>query len=243
MTNARTPIWHSIASTLSDEIARGTYAVGDKLPTEAALSARFGVNRHTVRHALAHLSGEGLVHARRGAGVYVMAKPLDYPLSERTRFHQNLMAAGRMPAKTVLDVEVRGAATDEARRLDIAPGAPVAVSRSLSYADDTPVALAESCFPEVRWPGLGAALQEHSSVTRAFAAIGIADYTRASTRLTAVTADAGQALHLRVREGAPLLLTEALSLDTDRRPVEYGRTWFASDRITLTLDHDAAHPS
>ena len=64
----RSAIWKSIAGTLSAEIAGGHYRPGDKLPTEAALSARFAVNRHTVRHALAALAAEGTVHARRGSG-------------------------------------------------------------------------------------------------------------------------------------------------------------------------------
>ena len=69
-----------------------------KLPTEAALAARFGVNRHTVRHGLASLSDEGLVHARRGAGVFVAADVTEYPIGRRVRFHQNVKAAGKEPA-------------------------------------------------------------------------------------------------------------------------------------------------
>ena len=49
---ARSPIWKSIAAELESEIARGLYRAGDKLPTEAELSSRFGVNRHTARRAL-----------------------------------------------------------------------------------------------------------------------------------------------------------------------------------------------
>ena len=76
----RTSLWSSIADTLRDEIAQGIFRPADKLPTEAALSARFGVNRHTVRHALAELAKAGTVHARRGAGVFVTAKPTDYQI-------------------------------------------------------------------------------------------------------------------------------------------------------------------
>ena len=240
MTIARTPVWKSIAETLRRAISEGHYAEGDKLPTEAALSERFGVNRHTVRHAISHLADEGLVHSRRGSGVFILAKPLDYPLSDRVRFHQNLAAAGRLPEKTVLSVELRAASENDARRLKLKPGDQVAVSFSLSFADGTPVALAESRFPETRLPGLANALRTEAGVTAALAAVGVSDYTRASTRLTATTADATQALHLRLREGAPLLLTESLSRDAKGQPVEHGRTWFASDRITLTLDHDGS---
>jgi len=233
----KTPIWRSIADSLRGEIADGHYEKGARLPTEMALAERFGVNRHTVRHALASLIDEGLLHARRGSGTFVLSKPLDYPLSERVRFHQNLLAAGRMPDKKVLSVELRACSDDDARRLKLKTGDQIAVYHALSFADGTPVALAESRFPETRLPGLARALEEGGGVTRALEKIGVSDYVRSSTRLTATKATPTQALHLRVQEGAPLLLTQSLSKDTDGRPVEYGQTWFASERITLTLDH------
>ncbi len=233
----RTPIWRAIADTLQTAIAEGQYATGTKLPTEAALSIRFGVNRHTVRHAISHLVDQGLVHTRRGAGVFVLAKPLDYPLSTRMRFHQNLLAAGRMPDKSMLSIEVVAASEDDARRLSVDVGAAIAVTQSLSYSDGTPVALAERRFPEVRLPGLAKALADEPSVTKALAGVGVSDYQRSSTRLTATVASAAQALHLRVQEGAPLLLTQSLNKDVQGLPVEHGQSWFASERITLTLDH------
>lgn len=233
----KTPIWHSIATSLRDGIAQGHYLEGEKLPTEAALASRFGVNRHTVRHAISHLVEEGLVHTRRGSGVFVLSRPLDYPLSQRVRFHQNLLAAGRLPEKTVLSVEKRAADQGDRRRLQLVEGDNVAVSHTLSFADGMPVALAESRFPESRLPGLAEALQAEVSVSKALEKVGVRDYVRVSTRLTATNATATQALHLRVREGAPLLLAESLSREQDGMAVEYGQTWFASERITLTLDH------
>ncbi|MHA3915432.1 phosphonate metabolism transcriptional regulator PhnF [Halovulum sp. GXIMD14793] len=233
----RTPIWRSIAETLRRSIADGHYGEGSKLPTETTLAERFGVNRHTVRRAIAHLAEEGLVHSRRGAGVFVLSRPLDYPLSQRVRFHQNLQAAGRMPDRQVLSVEIRAADAGDARRLNIAVGDPVVVSSALSFADGTPLALAESRFPEARLPGLAEALRSEIGVTRALQKVGIEDYFRVSTRLTATLATATQALHLRLHEGAPLLLTESLSRDPTGQPVQHGLTWFASERITITLDH------
>src|SRR3989338_11219966 len=95
----RSPLWRSIADTLAAEIAQGRYASGDKLPTEAALSQRFGVNRHTVRHALAALAEAGTVHARRGAGGFVASHPTDYRLGGRGGFRPNGPARGRPPSR------------------------------------------------------------------------------------------------------------------------------------------------
>jgi len=232
---ARTPLWKSIAATLAGEIADGQYPPGGKLPTEAALAARFGVNRHTVRHALADLAAQGLTHSRRGAGVFVAAQPTDYPIGRRVRFHQNLSAAGQMPEKRVLRIETRPAGVEEARALALPPGAPLHVYEGLSLADGLPLALFTSAFPADRFPGLPDALRETASVTRALAMQGLEDYTRAETRLTAKSASATHALHLRIREGAPMLRAVSINVDANGRPVEYGRTWFAGDRLTLVV--------
>ncbi|WP_413219559.1 phosphonate metabolism transcriptional regulator PhnF [Tritonibacter mobilis] len=234
----RTPVWKSIAITLIDDIAQGRYETGTKLPAEAQLAERFGVNRHTVRRALADMAEQGLVHARRGAGVFVAAKPTDYPVGKRIRFHQNIRRAGRVPSKKVLRLEVLAADAREADALDLDPGDPVVVYEGLSYADDHPVALARTVFPAERLPGILDALDAHESITAALNACGVEDYTRRETRITAKLATATQALHLRTSEGAPILRTTGISDDANGTPIEFGRTWFAGDRVTLTVGDD-----
>ena len=234
----RTPVWRSIATTLTDEIGQGRYAPEDKLPTEAELARRFGVNRHTVRRALGHLGAEGLVHSRRGAGVFVASRPTDYPMGKRVRFHQNLAAAGRMPAKDILTLETRTSDGAEATALDLRPGEQVHMYEGLSLADAQPIALFRSVFPAERFPDLLPALEGHRSVTKSLARFGVADYTRASTRITAKLATATQALHLRIAEGAPLLRIVGINEDPEGRPIEYGTTWFAGDRVTVTISDE-----
>ena len=60
-----------MAGTLRDRIAAGTYARGDKLPSEMELMDESGLSRSTVRHALKVLVDEGLVRTERTAGRYV----------------------------------------------------------------------------------------------------------------------------------------------------------------------------
>lgn len=234
--SAKTPIWKAIAHALRNDLAEGRYAPGDKLPTEAALAERFGVNRHTVRHGLSVLIDDGLVRTRRGAGAFVAAVPTDYPLGRRVRFHENLIAAGRRPEKRILHLEERAATEGEAHALQLETGAALCVYHGLSLADGQPIAVVESVFPMQRLPGIAAALANNPSITDALREASVADYSRASTRLTAVRATATQALHLQVSEGDPLLRSSSVNIDEKGAPVEYGRTWFAGDRVTLTLE-------
>ena len=110
------------------------------------------------------------------------------------------------------------------------------VYEGLSLADDQPIAIFRSLFPAARFPDLLKALETSRSVTTVLAQGGVADYTRASTRLTAKLANATQALHLRLTEGAPILRSAGINVDPEGVPVEYGVTWFAGDRVTLTLN-------
>ncbi len=231
----RDTLWTTIAAALRDDIAQGAYAPGDQLPTEAALSARFGVNRHTVRRALADLAGTGTVQPRRGAGVFVTARPADYPLGRRVRFHQNIADTGRTPSRRFTRLETRPARPDEAEGLGLTPAAPVHVVEGVSLADDVPLAVFRSVFPAARFPGLLAALDGQSSVTAALAACGLTDYTRQESRLTAKAADPVLALALQVSPGAPVLRSVAVNVDATGRPVEHGTTWFAGDRVTVTV--------
>mgnify|MGYP002633674768 FL=1 len=231
----RTPIWKAIATSLRGDIAEGLYTEGDKLPTEAVLAVRFGVNRHTVRQALAALADEGIVHSRRGAGVFVTTTPTDYPIGRRVRFHQNLTEAGRSPAKKVLLLETRTAHASEAVALKLEIGANVHVFEGLSLMENQPIALFRSVFPADRLPDLLGHLRSNPSVTAGLAQSGVADFTRASTRVNAKLATATQALHLRIAENAPILRTISVNAAPDGSPVEVGRTWFTGDKVTLTL--------
>ncbi len=234
----RIAIWKSIADTLLAEIGDGLYRPGDKLPTEADLAARFGVNRHTVRHALGHLAEGGIVHARRGAGVFVALRPADYPIGRRVRFHQNLLASGQLPSRAIHRLETRISTKAEAEALALPAGALVHVMEGVSLADGMPMAAFLSVFPAERLPSLLQALQNIASVTQALAAIGVIDYTRASTRLTAIAATPLLALKLRIAEGAPILRSVSINIDAAGAPIEFGTTWFAGDRVTLTVAPD-----
>ena len=71
---------------------------GTRLPTEAELSAQFGVNRHTVRRALEELSRDGLVRVEQGRGSFVAEDVLDYNVEARTRFSEWIRKHNKEPS-------------------------------------------------------------------------------------------------------------------------------------------------
>lgn len=69
------PLYKQLVAVLRAEILKGVHSVGQNLPTESELCARFDVSRPTVREALRELRTAGLVESRRGSGTTVVSPP------------------------------------------------------------------------------------------------------------------------------------------------------------------------
>jgi GntR family phosphonate transport system transcriptional regulator len=237
MTVDDTPLWRRISDQIGTEIRNGMKA-GDKLPTEAQFAARFGVNRHTVRRALNDLVESGLINTRRGAGAFVSAKPTEYPLTKRMRFHSALSATGRIPGRRILSSQAGHATASEAEALGLSIGDPVLWVEGLTLSDGVTIGHFRSCFPLERLPGMAEAIASGLGITDSLSACGVADHVRAWTRLSARAADPILAGHLSLRRGDAVLRAEALNTDPTGVPVEYAEGHFAGERVTLTVTPD-----
>ncbi|MFZ2099583.1 MAG: GntR family transcriptional regulator, partial [Oricola sp.] len=64
-------LWRQIADLIRSDIAAGVAAESGRLPPEMELAKRYGVNRHTVRAAIAALEQEGVLRSEQGRGTFV----------------------------------------------------------------------------------------------------------------------------------------------------------------------------
>ena len=60
---------------LIELISGETFDIGDRLPSENDLAARFNMSRPTIRKALARLQADGLVRPIQGSGNFIHARP------------------------------------------------------------------------------------------------------------------------------------------------------------------------
>jgi GntR family transcriptional repressor for pyruvate dehydrogenase complex len=79
MADNRERLATKVADALRQEIVEGRVKPGDRLPSESRLTEIHGVSRTVVREAIASLSFEGLVQARKGAGVFAQEAPAGGP--------------------------------------------------------------------------------------------------------------------------------------------------------------------
>jgi DNA-binding transcriptional regulator YhcF (GntR family) len=81
------PIFSQIAERLAGDIAEGTLAEGDRVPSTNELASFYRINPATAAKGINMLTDNGLVEKRRGIGMFVAAGARTRLLDDRrTRF-------------------------------------------------------------------------------------------------------------------------------------------------------------
>lgn len=229
-------IWKQIERQLLRDIAMDIFKPGEKMPTEMELASRFGVNRHTVRQAMAALAEANVVRVEQGRGAFVQESVMDYPLGSRTRFSQIVSSRHRLPDKRLISDQIIKASPTVARNLKLKAGEKVIEILSVSEADGIPLAVGHSFLPASRFEGIVDIFKETKSLTEAFRDFGIQDYTRKFTKISAQLPNSKVAGLLKQQKSRPILLTESVDVDAAENPIEYGNTSFTSDRVQLLVE-------
>ena len=227
--------WEAIAAELRDDILQGRFAPGQQLPNEQLLAERFAVNRHTLRQAMQALAREGHVHVRQGRGTFVRELVLDYALQRRTRLSENISSVGERAQREVLAHAV-DAAGEWATWLKVPAKSRVEVMRTRASVRGRPVGMSLAAYPCPRLAGIGEAVARHGSVTAALRGLGVADYTRARSIVSARLPTQAEADTLARSATQPVLVVQYVNVDRQGVPVEAGTTLFAADAVQLTVD-------
>lgn len=67
----RTKVSEQVLDQMKQQIIRGDWATGGRIPSEVALTKSFGVSRVSIREAIHRLVGMGVLCIRRGEGTFV----------------------------------------------------------------------------------------------------------------------------------------------------------------------------
>jgi GntR family phosphonate transport system transcriptional regulator len=229
-------LWRQIVGKLRADIASGGLQPGARLPTEAELSGQFGVNRHTVRRALEELSRDGLVRVEQGRGSFVAEDVLDYNVEARTRFSEWIRKHNKEPSGIVRQLREIAADQRVAAGLGVRSGSRVVLLERLGFADDRPVSMARHYFPAQRLKGMLQALQATPRITEALRSVGVDDYLRQQTRVTARLPTQTEATLLRMARNRPVLVTENVNVDRAGTIVEFATGCYPTPRVQIVFE-------
>jgi GntR family phosphonate transport system transcriptional regulator len=230
-------LWRCIADDFEQLILVGKHDNGERLPAESDVAARYGVNRHTVRRAMAELAARGLVRTERGSGTYVKTDKLDYRIGQRTRFSEIVAAAGHEAEGRLQGHRIEPANEEIAGRLGLEVGDDVVRMEIVRAADRLPISVATTWLAADRFPEAAKIFRQHRSITRTLEHYGVSNYQRKWTRISAAFADAVDAGRLRLSVHRPILVVESLDVAAGGdEPILTTRGRFAADRVALTIE-------
>jgi GntR family transcriptional regulator len=216
------PLYQGIVRALLDEVDRGVYEVGGRLPTEHELCERFGVSRHTVREALRRLQEMGYIARRQGSGSILAARRSD------GLFHNSISSVDelRQYASTtrlqILSIDRIVVEEDLARRLGCRPETQWFRVSALRRAEgsEEPMAYAE-IFVDVAFGDVVRNIglvqtAVYSMIEKAYG-IRIAEVAQ---EIEAVAADVNIASRLAIPPSSPVLIVNRRYFAEDGRLVE-----------------------
>jgi GntR family transcriptional regulator len=240
-TSQSIPRHAAIAQALRSSIAAGELPPGSLLPSEAQLSARFGVSRGTVRHALAALRAEGLVAGGRGRAPVVRRPGLSQSFDQLVSFSLWAQQLGHTPSARTLELARRPADPEAAEQLGVAVGASVFQYKRLRLLDGEPVMVERTTMIESVGRLLFDCDLDSGSVYEQLGERGV-EFAEAHQTITAIAAEAEDAQLLGIQRRAPILEVRRRAFDPQGTPLEWARDRYRGDAFEITIHNQHALP-
>jgi GntR family transcriptional regulator len=228
---AESTLYSKVEETIAEEVARGIFPPGDRLPSERELSERFQVSLITVRRAIQNLIQRGVLEIRRGLGTFVLLPQVEQQLTNLTGFVEDMEAHGRKASARVISKGVVPASARVAENLCVSKGTRVVRIERVRLADGIPMSFDETFLPL----DLGEQVLRHDLRVNPIFTLLEKKYSiplvGAQYKLEAVAASAPVAKALEIRRGSPIFQIERTSFTVNRQPVDYEILSYRGDLI------------
>ncbi len=229
------PIYQQIREWMRQQITAGLWPEHYKLKSELELVSELGVNRGTLRKAIADLIAEGLLITIHGRGTFVVSRMLEQPLAEDLiAFSEDLIRKG-IPFETrVLEQRTEPASPRVAGLLRVPLDTEIFVLRRVRIVRQEPLALIKNYlsydqFPQLRSidftrQGLFETLEKQFHVPLSWG----------QRTFEAQVADVESARLLGISPCDPVLYMEQVTYLRDGSPIEFSDIWLRGDRVRLS---------
>jgi GntR family transcriptional regulator len=225
---------------LSEQIKRGDYAPGGRLPSEGELCELFGVSRVTVREALRMLQRDRLIESIQGRGHFVLGVPemIKKPVTELQSVTELMQGLG-FEARTEVIAAKREPAGNHAASLGLTADEEVYRLERLWRSPEDPVIYSVDVFPAAiiadeppDWSGSLLRVFEQAGLTIAYSHALI----RASTLPRAIARRAAVAPSL------PWILMEQVNFAADDTPLLHSFDYHRGDKFEFYTLRQRSRP-
>lgn len=223
------PLWAQVLEDLRARIASGEFDEG--FATDFELMEHYGVSRHTVREAVRHLTGEGLLTRHKGRGSFVQPLALEQRVGPLYSLFDSIEEQGHIQRSEVLAQEITQNA-DVAQHLGLPRSTRLFYLRRVRRADGTPFAVDEIWLPAKVAGALATVDFAHTSVYGELERIGSARPARGWERIRPAKPTADERALLRLPASEAVFVVTRFTESVDG-PLEWRSTVIRGDAYTF----------
>jgi GntR family transcriptional regulator len=231
------PYYHQLLEIIKLKIKDGTWAPGDRIPSEAELCDTYGVSRTVVRQALRELESESIITRRKGKGTFVAKPKISEGLIQKlTGFYQDMTEHGLEPGTKVLFQQIVPANQKIARYLDVPIGTDIVDIKRLRFIHDEPIQLVTTYIPRHLSPDLVDVELSNRSLYAYLETENGIKIARGIRYIEAVLANKEEAELLEIDEGDPLIMLDSVSYTETGQAIEYYHAVHRGDRSRFVVE-------
>lgn len=225
----------AVRDSLHDQIIRGTFSEDDKLPSESALRAEFGVSRVTIRLALDALRQAGIIEGRQGKGYFVRRLQVVQDLGRLQGFGEIMASLGIDVRSEVVELSEVPAPAEMQRTLRIERGGSVVRICRVRIAGGAALSYDVSHFPiRIGQPLARLNLTQADIFTLLERELGI-ELGYADISLDVAISDELLARRLGVGIDEPLVRIVRLTHDREGRPIDFEHLYVRPDAFKFRI--------
>ncbi len=226
------PLYHQLMQRIAQDIEKGNYPVGSRIPPEHELEETYQVSRVTVRRALAELTAEGLLERKQGKGTFVSTPRISQDLKSIHSFHDSCRKNGVRPGTRVVRIIETEADGNDLEELNLRPGDRVVEIVRLRSADGEPVVLEKNHF------SMAYAYLENENLNGSLYNV-LRDYgveaKQATHDISMTFATETQGKLLNVETGSPLMRLREVVYDQKGRPLHNSLQLIRGERFVFRI--------
>ncbi len=222
------PLYAQASEALKALVLRGSYAPGERLPSEVELSQHLGISRPTLREALRQLEKDGIIVRRHGVGTFVAdrSQVIDAGLEVLESIETVAQRIGLQVRMGELTVQQVPSSDEYAAVLDAPPGMDLTrVSRAI-LVDNRPIAYLVDILPDDVLNSDDLRSGFTGSVLDLLLRRGTPRLLQSRTEIEAVRANAEVARALQIRRDDVVLHLVAQLYSASGRVVDYSLSYF-----------------
>jgi GntR family transcriptional regulator, frlABCD operon transcriptional regulator len=230
------PLYFQLKQVLKEDILRGKYKPGEKLPPESEICKAYGVSRITSRRAITDLVQEGILYSMQGKGTFVKELKEKRELISVGGFSELTSASGKQPSSQILSSQVIQATEQLSEKFRISLGNPILKLHRLLFIEEAlPFIIETSFFPLDQLPHL----EKHIGASSTYQVLKEKyniEFSRSEKTLEVVSASEYEANLFQCDLGFPLFSIEKLTYDLQSRPIHFSQSLYMTNRLVFNID-------